>query len=209
MISWFYNCRIIKLLHKINIMLIIKNMIKKENFKETLLTLNKEQDLFGENYKFIEWFDYDIWRRNDGGIISKADDRIYKSFRNILQKDARFNTYYDLVAVVSLSICPYPYSNSPFVGQVIRRPRYVKPNAKFLGETGFAGTIVCRDKKTGKILPVPKKWLYTSTRHCILPGQVSTSDLPGLANLIVDDVFCQDYDIYEKLIRIHVFERSK
>ncbi len=173
------------------------------------LTANKVNELFGANYQFVEWFDYDEWKSNPGQSISNQDSVIYRKFRNILKQDVRFNRNYDLVAVVSLSVCPSPYSNSPFLGQIIRRPRYVKPNTKFLGATGYAGTIICRDKKTGKILSVPKKWLYVKTSHCVIPGQADKSGLPGLANLIEDDVFCNDYDAYEKLIRIQVLERVK
>lgn len=177
--------------------------------RKEVLTNDKMHELFGANYQFVELFNYDTGRLNSGGAVPKDDRIIYNNFRNILKNDARFNKNYELVAVVSLSICSYPYSNSPFVGQVVRKPRYVKPNDKFLGETGFAGTIVCRDKKTGKIATVPNKWLYTGARHCVLPGWSESSDLPGLANLIDGDAFCQDYETYEKLIRIQVLERQR
>lgn len=174
-----------------------------------ILTNTKICELFGANHNFIEWFDYDAGRLGNGRTISKEDKITYNNFENILKNDARFNNYYELVAVISLSINPYPYSISPFTGQVVRKPKYVKPNEKFLGETGFAGTIVCRDKKTGKILTVPNKWLYTATRHCIIPGRAGKSGLPGLANLIEGEFFCQDYETYEKLIRIQVLERLR
>ena len=172
------------------------------------LTADKLQELFGVNYQFIECFNYDDWKLKGGKGVSKKDGIIYKSFRNILKSDSRFNNSCELVAIISLSICPYPYSESPFVGQVVRKPKYVKPNEKFLGESGYAGTIVGRDKKTGKILKVPNKWLYTATQHCLLPGKLD-SGLPGLANLIDSDLFCQDYETYEKLIRIQVLERQR
>lgn len=179
-----------------------------DSIKESLTQI-KMRELFGANHQFIECFNYDTWSRDDGIKVLTSEMATYKNFRNILKSDARFKNNYDLVAVVSLSICPYPYSNSPFYGQVVRYPKYVKPNIKFLGETGFAGTIVCRDKKTGQILSVPNKWLYTSTSHCIIPERTKTNGLPGLANLIESDVFCQDYETYEKLIRIHVLERYR
>lgn len=173
------------------------------------LTPDKMRELFGLEYQFMNWFDYDTFLLNDGTVVSNRDSATYRGFRGILKNDVRFDNYCELVAVVSLSITPYPYSNSPFVGQIVRRPKYVKPNNNFLGETGFAGTIVCRDKKTGQILPVPNKWLYTSTSHCIIPERTKMNGLPGLANLIESDVFCQDYETYEKLIRIHVSERYR
>lgn len=177
-----------------------------DSIKESLTQI-KMRELFGANHQFIECFNYDTLCRNDGIKALNPEMATYKNFRNILKSDARFNNNYDLVAVVSLSICPYPYSNSPFCGQVVRYPRYVKPNIKFFGETGSAGTIVCRDKKTGKILPVPKRWLYSGTHTCIVAG-TQYSGLPGLAALIEADVSCNDYETYEKLIRINVLERT-
>lgn len=175
--------------------------------KETL-SPNKLKDLFGQNAGFVEVFDYDTGCLLHNKTLPVKDAEIYKSFRNILKNDARFNNSYELVAVVSLSICPHPYADSPFLGRIVRNPRYVQPNKKFLGATGFAGNIICRDKKTGKILPVSKKWFYSLTRHCVQPGQ-SNSGLPGLADVIDADIFCGDYDTYEKLIRINVFERQR
>lgn len=176
-----------------------------DSIKESLTQI-KMRELFGANHQFIECFNYDTWSRDDGIKVLTSEMATYKNFRNILKSDARFKNNYDLVAVVSLSICPYPYSNSPFWGQIVRNPKYVQPNIKFLGETGFAGTIVCRDKKSGKILPVPKRWLYSSTHTCIVAG-TQYSGLPGLAALIEADVSCNDYETYEKLIRINVLER--
>lgn len=177
--------------------------------KKEVLTNEKMRELFGADYRFVEWFDYDTGRTCKDATVSKMDKIIYRNFKSLLKSDARFSNKYELVAVVSLSINAYPYSNSPFVGQVVRKPKYVKPNVKFLGETGFAGTIICRDKKTGNILTVPNKWFYTGTRHCVISGHASSSDLPGLANLIDADAFCQDYETYEKLIRIQVLERKR
>lgn len=173
-----------------------------------ILTNDKALELFNENHRFIEWFDYDTWCRNDGIKILNSENLIYRNFRNILKNDARFNDYYDLVAVVSLSVSPYPYSDVND-GQIVRRPKYTKPDTGFLKQTGYVGTIVCRDKKTGKILPVPSKWLFTGKRTCIVAGENNNSGLPGLANVIDRDVFCGDYDTYEKLIRINVFERQR
>lgn len=179
---------------------------KKDN--KEFLDVAKLRELFGANYDFIEFFDYDTGRLNSGHKVSKSDDIIYRNFKNILSKDARFNNHYELAAVVSLSVSPYPYSDVND-GQIVRKPKYVKPSIKFLGQTGFAGAIVCRDKNTGKILPVPSKWLFTGKRTCIVAGENNNSGLPGLANVIDRDVFCGDYDTYEKLIRINVFERQR
>ncbi len=175
--------------------------------KETL-TQNKMHELLGANYQFVEWFDYDTGCLNNGVAASKEDNIIYNNFRNILKKDARFNKSYELVAVVSLSISPY--SGVPYIGKVIRNPRYAKPSIKFLGQTGYAGTIVCRDKKSGKILTIPNKWFYTGFSTCIKPGVYKSLGLPGLANLIDSENFCAvDNEVYQKLIQIQVFERNR
>ena len=175
--------------------------------KETL-TDNKILELFGTNYQFVEWFDYDTGCLNNGIAASKEDNIIYNNFRNILKKDARFNKNYELVAVVSLSISPY--SGVPYIGKVIRDPKYAKPSIKFLGQTGYAGTMVCRDKKSGKILTVPNKWFYTGFSTCIKPGVYKSLGLPGLADVIDSENFCGgDYEVYQKLIQIQVFERNR
>lgn len=172
------------------------------------LDVMKMRELFGVNYESIEYFDYDTGELNSGHKVSRSDNMIYRNFKNILSKDARFNNHYELAAVVSLSVSPYPYSDVND-GQIVRCPKYVKPDTGFLKQTGYVGTIVCRDKKTGKILPVSSKWLFTGKRTCIVAGENNNSGLPGLANVIDRDVFCGDYDTYEKLIRINVFERQR
>ena len=177
-----------------------------KRYKE-ILDIMKMQELFGINYQFMEWFDYDKGCLNNGVSVSKADKIIYNNFRNILKNDTRFNKGCELVAVVSLTICNC--SDIPDFGKIIRSPRYAKPSVKFLRQTHYAGTIICRDKKSGKILPVPNKWLYTGFSTCVTPRKHISLGLPGVANLIDRDICCLDYDNYEKLIRIHLFERQK
>lgn len=180
----------------------------KQKIQKELLTTDKMQDLFGLQHKFMRWVDYDARLHTDGQSVRLVDWGFFCGLDKLLRADVRAKNY-ELVAVVALSILAGPYAEKE-PGKIIRNPVYARPNTKFLGQTAYAGTLVFRDKKTGKFLPVPKKWFFTGISTCVVPGRTDENFTPmmNLAYLLTKETACHNYETYEKMIRIHFRERG-
>ena len=112
------------------------------------------QGYLGANYEGVMYYNFDAgkWKSN---VCLECDmpyqDRFEKlmwEFKAVLEREARFSGY-ELVAVVTMVVKERLF---PGVGGRVTRPFFTR------GGTGVVGTIVRRDKKTGKLLSVPSNW---------------------------------------------------
>lgn len=119
-----------------------------------LLTDEHMRKLFGTNYNGITYYNYDTntWNRDSylGDKILGRDSNIYHKLKELLESSPSFAPY-ELVAFATMPIVHTPdYKNYPIL---ISNPTHKKPSSYVVG------TIVRRDKTTGKIVPVPNTWL--------------------------------------------------
>ena len=129
-------------------------LTKVEAPKKEILTDSKMRQLFGENYHGLIFYNYDfgLWNaeKYHGYKIETCEINLEK-LKTVLEKEPKFAGF-ELVAVVTM---PIRNDEFPGAGAVIK-----KPNLNFNG-WAIVGTIVKRDKKTGKIAPVHDAWLGT------------------------------------------------
>lgn len=122
------------------------------------LTDEKMQELFKTNYRHIMYYNLDTGLWNKTRILGWKLLREYNvaeqfmSAKNILESCPEFH-YLEIVAFV---VMPIVHVNEQF--GVIEDP---VPNttSKIQHGGGWGGTIVCRDKFTGKLRPVPNTWI--------------------------------------------------
>lgn len=118
-----------------------------------LLTDEHMRKLFGTNYNGITYFNYDTGRwfhKTWDTIKILAHDRpIFQDFKKHIESAPHFAPY-ELVALVVMPIQHTPnYKNFPIL---VSNPTYT-PRSSYI-----VGTIIRRDRTSGKILPVPTTW---------------------------------------------------
>lgn len=129
------------------------------------LTDEKMQNLFGVNYSGIMYYNYDTksWRGDKYlGYCMPYQDVVEKdavAFKRLLEAEPDFKNF-ELVAFATMLIKDRYF---PGVASKIVRP--------FFNQKGRAvvGTIVVRDRKDGKILPLPSDWVgvyFPEIGHC-------------------------------------------
>ena len=129
-------------------------------YKKELLTIERMQRLFGQNYNGLIYYNFDTgaWNtdRYRGYTINKQREHteLANEFKAVLERCPEFADY-ELVAMVVMAIRGRLY---PGFSCSIHFPMY---NA-FANGDAAVGTIVRRDRKTGRILPVPNNWLGVS-----------------------------------------------
>ncbi len=130
-----------------------ENRVVWDSNKERL-TDDKIQKCLGANYEGVMYYNFDAgkWKSN---VCLECDmpyqDRFEKlmwEFKAVLERDVKFSGY-ELVAVVTMVVKERLF---PGVGGRVTRPFFTR------GGTGVVGTIVRRDKKTGKLLSMPSNW---------------------------------------------------
>ena len=115
----------------------------------------KMQELFGANYKHVLYYDFDAKRWNTEryffGLAGISNcTKLTKQVKPVFERLKSFRGM-ELVAVVVMGIDARAF---PGWGQVIKNP---KPIVKKMGAS--VGTIICRDKASGKIVCEPSPWL--------------------------------------------------
>lgn len=120
-----------------------------------ILTDDKMADLFGENYKGILYYNFDRKKWNSDrymGISVKGQDIDTANAVEMRTKMHRMKDFadYELVAVVTMVV---PFTVYPTHDVFVENPRY-----DLRGDC-VVGTIVCRDKRSGRILPVDNRWV--------------------------------------------------
>lgn len=122
-------------------------------FKERI-TDDKMRHLFGVNYDGVMYYDFDgaVWKSDKYlGYSMPYQDRFEKlmwDLKRVLECEVNFAKY-ELVAVVTMVIKDRFF---PGVGKKITHPFYG------VGGKGVVGTIIRRDKESGKLLSIPCSW---------------------------------------------------
>lgn len=128
--------------------------IKSEPGVKEMLTQDKMKDLFGESYKNIVYFNYDtgVWNRPNYLGFSIGDQRVdtrdAMEMRRMIELEPQMQKY-ELAASVTMATGDEEY---PGTNRVAKIPQYKRAR-------NIVGTLILRDKKTGKILPVVPCWL--------------------------------------------------
>ena len=128
--------------------------IKSEPGAKEILSQGKMKDLFGESYKNIVYFNYDtgVWNRPHYLGYSIGDQRVdtrdAMEMRRMIELEPQMQGY-ELVASVTMATDD---ENYPGTGRITHEPQYKRAR-------NIIGTLILRDKKSGKILPVAPCWL--------------------------------------------------
>lgn len=126
-------------------------------YKRELLTIEKMRLLFGQNYDGLVYYNYDTcqWNTNKyrGYTINNQETHTEQAneFKGVLERCPEFADY-ELVALAVMAIRGRLF---PGFAHAMHCPTY---NLIANGDAAV-GTIVRRDRKTGRILSVPNDWL--------------------------------------------------
>ncbi|MBQ8256009.1 MAG: hypothetical protein IJY99_03535 [Alphaproteobacteria bacterium] len=120
-----------------------------------ILTDDKMADLFGLNYNGILFYNFDAKKWNTDkymGVPVSGQDIDTANAVEMRTKMHRMKDFanYELVAVVTMVVSSVVY---PTQDDVVENPRYD------LTGNSVVGTVVRRDKKTGRILPLDNRWV--------------------------------------------------
>ncbi|MBO5833998.1 MAG: hypothetical protein J6R22_03525 [Alphaproteobacteria bacterium] len=125
------------------------------NFNE-VLTDDKMKQLFGANYEGLIYFDYEAneWNRYSWGLLTIDFQYIHTKHMQDLKEALRWTGAWrnvDLLAAVAMGVDAKYYKGQ---GQYVENPVWSDDCPKHM-----VGNLVCRDHKSGRILPVSKKWI--------------------------------------------------
>lgn len=118
------------------------------------LTDDKMHDYLGVNYEGVMYYNFDnlVWKSDKClGFCMPYQDKFEKlmwNLKSVLEQEPRFAKY-ELAAAVTMIVKDRFF---PGVGMRVTHPFFAR------GGTGVVGTIICRDKQTGKLLPMPCNW---------------------------------------------------
>lgn len=130
-----------------------QNLVQWDVSKERL-TAEKFRNYFGVNYDGIMYYDFDnrIWKSDRclGHCMPYQDqfEDLMWEFKVILEQEPLF-VRDELVAVVTMVVKDRFFAG---VAQRVTHPFFAR------GGTGVVGTIIRRDRETGKLLPIPCSW---------------------------------------------------
>ena len=147
--------------------------------KETLST-NKIQELFGNNRTDIIVYDYDTDSYNTtkyhGYKLSPDAERrrkiSYKTFQSRINSAPEFAGKYEIVGFAAMAVNYPNYPHDDKNNTVWRTANIFVDNPQH-DRYGLqvVGTIIVRDKRSGKILPVPNKWMLLLDGRTIVRGK--------------------------------------
>lgn len=126
----------------------------KNTGEKELLTTNKMRDLFGASYENIVYFNFDTecWNRSKylGFTIGDQtiDARNAMEMKRMVEMEPEMQDL-EVVASVTMSTTNAEYPGNGNVASAVKYKR----------DRNIVGTLVLRDKTTGKILPVVPCWL--------------------------------------------------
>lgn len=126
----------------------------KNTGEKELLTTNKMRDLFGASYENIVYFNFDTecWNRSKylGFTIGDQtiDARNAMEMKRMVEMEPEMQDL-EVVASVTMSTTNAEYPGNGNVASAVKYKR----------DRNIVGTLVLRDKTTGKILPVVLCWL--------------------------------------------------
>ncbi len=140
---------------KTNQVVVESNIQLPQNSNKEILTDLKMQELFGANYEGLMYYNFDAGKWNCDrfmGFCVPYQDKTEQAaieLKKILDAELERKNW-EVVAIVTTLIRDKYFMG---VGERVNRPRF---NAK---GRSVVGTIVRRDKNTGKILTVPVDWI--------------------------------------------------
>ena len=134
------------------------------------LTDLKLHNMFGENYRNIICYNFDnkLWNKStllNYDILNRQDTIQYAKLAKLtIEHNPDFKNF----EVVAFVITIIPAQQHLFIGNFIERPHFTND------ATAIAGNIICRNRKTGRIMPMSDFWLagrgYTEQRHTVAHG---------------------------------------
>ncbi len=135
-----------------------------EQQNKEILTDDKMRELFGTNYEGLMYYNFDSGKWNCERFYGycvpyqEETEKMAKNLKKMLEETPQFKNW-DVVACVTTLIRDKYFSG---MAQKVNRPRFNKKGKSVVG------TIVCRDKATGKIMPVPVDWsgVFTADSIC-------------------------------------------
>ena len=135
-----------------------------------LLTNTKIRYIFGDNYKNIFCYNFDSkhWNKNqyiNGNINTRQDiSQGAQKLKIAIEQEPEFKDF-EVVAVVAMTISSAQHL---FFSNFVHRPTFEKNG------TAIVGNIICRNRKTGHIMPMSDTWLagrdYTEQKYTIAHG---------------------------------------
>lgn len=122
--------------------------------EKEILTASKMRNLFGTSYENIVYFNFDTetWNRSKylGFTMGNQsiDARDAMEMKHMVEKEPEMQNL-EVVASVTMSTADAEYPGNGNVASAVKYKR----------DHNIVGTLVLRDKTTGKILPVAPCWL--------------------------------------------------
>lgn len=155
--------------------------------EKEILTAGKMRNLFGASYENIVYFNFDTesWNRSRylGFTIGNqaVDARDAMEMKRVLEQKPEMQQL-EVVASVTMAT---PDSEYPGTGNIAKNPIYKR-------SANIVGTLILRDKTTGKILPVAPCWVGVEDYKKMSIAAFYGSD--GLAyKLASDGVLCDRF----------------
>lgn len=121
--------------------------------KKEKLTAEKMQELFGTNYNNILYYNFDTKKWSAKHYIGfhipaeNMKSKYTSLFKDMLHSMRKFAGY-ELAGIAFMTIDQSQYAG--WKRDVV--------NPTFKPDSAFVAKIICRDKKTGKIVPVSNSW---------------------------------------------------
>jgi len=150
-----YNALTDAMINNPHALQILQRIANRPIYVKEELTDQKIHQLFGANYYGLVYYNFETnkWNRNTyaGQPISKQhfDTNQATELKRRAELDAAFSEL-EILAVASIAIDSELY---PGWGKPIVKPTYLKHGGSIVS------TIVCRDRRTGNILPIPDEWM--------------------------------------------------
>lgn len=157
------------------------------------LSDDKMRDLFGAKYQSLLFYDFDAQRWNSDEFIGKPMLGVCNniSSANRLKANIEARPEFRNLEVAALVFMPIASEKYPNFGNFLYNPSFCMRQYSFNGHAVVA-TIVVRDLKTGKILPVSRFWIgadKSKTRYGLAQSFVQSF----VKNLLKNEALKQDF----------------
>lgn len=141
---------------------------EKGNTETEKLADSTMRALFGIKYQYVLCYNFDFKQWNTHHILEKKmrvdalklAEKAYCKLKHILESDPKFKNR-EVVAIATMPVME-DLDNETTTIQQPTPALSTKYQSNTILPNGGAGTIICRDKITGKILPIPNIWIAVS-----------------------------------------------
>ncbi len=148
-----------------------------------MLTMPKLQEMFGDKYKCVSFYNFDTGFMTNGYDSTTIDaaETYAMARKNI---DDRLPGNQRVVAIITTDTKSKLMAHRH--GDIIENPKICNPAYRFSDSVAI-GTIVLRDMNTGRILPHTNKYVFV--KHAFFPDD--DRSLQDFADMLrYDDAFC-------------------